>query len=466
MKVADLKGKKITVLGLGLHGGAVGAVRFLCRAGAQVVVTDIKSEDELKPSVEKLKDCKNVKFIFKQHRPEDFQRTDMVIKNPGASWDNKYIQMALFAGIPVEEDSSLFFKLCKNKIIGVTGTKGKTTTASLIFDILKAGGKDPVKVGVGQVSVLDKLDDLKKSSVVVFELSSWRLSALGRYGLSPDISVITNIYPDHLNYYKNMDEYIQDKKYICQNQKAGDFCILNSDNELSAKMGEGVISQVVKVSNKKPSLGRSVYLSGEEIYVNDGVDEKKIMNCSSILLRGKHNIYNVLLGIGVGYFSGVDTKDIKKAVSDFRGVSHRLEFVREIDGIKYYNDTAATMPEAAILGLKSFSEPVVLICGGADKKLEMDEFGKEIIQKAKAIVFLKGEATDKIIASMQKFLDNSQKGKEFRVVDSMEKAVELARCEADRGDVVLLSPGSTSFGLFANEFDRGDKFKSAVKALK
>lgn len=466
MKIADFKGKKITVMGLGLHGGGVETVRFLCEAGAKVTVTDLKSKEELLPSIEKLGSCKNVEYVFSQHRPEDFLNVDMVVKNPAASWDNKYIQMAISKKIPVEVDSGIFFKLCKNSIIGITGTKGKTTTSSLIYEILKAGGKNAIKVGIGQSPVLDKLKELKKDTVVVFELSSWRLSALGREKISPQVAVITNIYPDHLNYYKSMSEYVKDKKNIYLYQKNDDLCILNADDENFSELDGEIKSKIVKVSKNKISTGRGVYISAGSIYLNDGIDEKKIMDLEEIKLIGEHNIVNILLSIGAVSAMGVKLVDIKRGILNFKGVAHRLEFVRELEGVKYFNDTAATTPEAALFGLSSFSEPVVLICGGSDKNLDMDVFGREITKKAKAVVFLRGMATEKIIHCAQKHLEESHKKHDFKVVDSMNKAVELARMEADPGDVVLLSPGAASFGLFTNEFDRGDQFKMTVKNLK
>ncbi len=461
MKIEELKGKKITVMGLGLHGGGIGTVRFLSEAGAKIIVTDLKSKEELKPSLEKLKGLKNIEFVLGQHRTEDFMQVDMVIKNPAASWSNKYIELALDNKIPVEMDSSLFFKLCRNQIVGVTGTKGKTTTSSLIYEILKTAGKKPIQVGIGQISVLDKLKELEKDSIVVFELSSWRLSALGRYKISPQVAVITNIYPDHLNYYKTMEDYIQDKKYICTAQKALEICVLNWDVDVLRKMETETRAQIIKISRHKISDSRAVYINGDAIYLNDGIDEKKVISLSNISLRGEHNLENILSAIGATFAAGVDLLDIKKAVSKFVGIPHRLEFVREITGIKYYNDTAATTPESAISGINSFSEPVILIGGGADKNLNMAEFAKVILEKTKDVVFLKGEATNKIIAAM-KIAGSKQ---DFIIVNSMAEAVDRVRELASSGDIILLSPGSASFGLFKNEFDRGDKFKELVKGL-
>ena len=452
-------------MGLGLHGGGIGTVRFLHSAGAKITVTDIKSKDELAPSLEKLKDLKDIKYVLGQHRPEDFTNADMVVKTPPAPWSNKYIKLALEKNIPVEVDSSIFFKLCKNPIIGVTGTKGKTTTATLIFEILRMAGKNPMKAGIGQMSVLDKLKDLKSDSIVVFELSSWRLSALGRNNISPKIAVFTNIYPDHLNYYKSMDSYKKDKIYICSNQKPSDFCIINWDDEALKTIEGEIKSQIIKFSMQKISKGRSVFIHEGSIYLNNGIDEKKVLDVSEVQLRGEHNLWNILASIGAAYALNIELADIRKAILSFKGVPHRIEFVRELEGIRFYNDTAATMPESAVFGINSFTEPVILICGGADKNLNMHLLAKAIQEKVKGVIFLKGLATDKIISEIRNILPESEKNKKFTIVESMEKAVELSRIAAEKGDIVLLSPGAASFGLFANEFDRGNKFKVAVNKL-
>lgn len=453
-------------MGLGLHGGGIGTVRFLHSTGAKVTVTDLKSKEELQSSLEKIKDLKNIKYVLGQHRPEDFTSADMVIKTPPAPWSNKYIKLALDNNVPVEIDSSLFFKLCKNLIIGVTGTKGKTTTSILIYELLKTAGKNPVRVGVGQIAVLDKLKELKSDSGVIFELSSWRLSALGKNNLSPKIAVLTNIYPDHLNYYKSLEAYTKDKKYIFLNQKPGDFCVINWDDEILNKLETEIKSQIIKFSTSRISKGKSVFIHEGAIYLNDGIDEKKVLEVSEVKIKGEHNLQNILAGIGAAYAAGVNLADIRKVILEFKGVPHRLELARELEGVKYYNDTTATQPESAIFGINSFSEPIILICGGADKNLDMAALAKTIQEKVKGVIFLKGTATDKIISEIKKLLPENEKDKNFTIVGSMEKAVEMARVSAEAGDVVLLSPGAASFGLFTNEFDRGNKFKEAVKNLK
>ncbi len=465
MDLSFFKNKRITILGLGLHGGGVGTVKFLVANGAKVIVTDLNTKEKLAPSLEKLKGLKNIEYVLGQHRSEDFTNIDMVIKNPAVPWTDKNVKLALEKKIPVEMDSSLFFKLCKNKIIGITGTKGKTTTATLIAEILKSAGKDVVKVGIGQTSVLDKLSLLKKDSVVVFELSSWRLSALGGAKLSPQIAVFKNIMPDHLNYYGTMEKYLQDKKYIFMNQKPKDWLVVNYDDEKLKEVSKEALSQIIKFSYEPLKKSRSVFIDDETIYLNNGIDVTKLALVKNINIPGRHNLSNVMAAVGATYAFGISPIEIKKALPNLRGPMHRLEFVREVKGVKYYNDTAATIPHAAISALSAFEQPIILIAGGTDKNLEFADFAEEIVKKAKRVVLLKGNATEKLIAQIDKFKENAF-SEDIEIVDSMEKAVMLSSQYAEKGDVVLMSPGAASFGLFANEFDRGDKFREAVKKMK
>lgn len=459
------KNKKITLMGIGLHGGGVGTVKFLAMHGAKVIATDLKSKEQLSVSLEKLKGLKNVQFVLGRHRMEDFTSADMVIKTPPVPWGDKHIKAALEKNVPVEMDSSIFFKLCKNTIIGVTGTKGKTTTATIIYEILKSAGKNVIKVGIGQTSVLDKLALLKKDTIVVFELSSWRLSALGREKLSPHIAVFKNIMPDHLNYYKTMEKYLADKRYIFSNQKSKDWFVFNEDDEKLREISQDAKAQLIRFSVKRIEKSRSVFIDDGSIFLNNGIDVKKLVDIKDIKIPGKHNLSNVMAAIGAVYALGITPIQIKKGILDFKGVPHRLEFVKEIRGVKYYNDTAATIPDAAISAMQSFELPIVLIAGGADKDLNFAEFGKEIVQRVKEIVLLKGNATEKLITHIKKNLKEGDR-LEIRVAESMSEAVFYAKNVSQKGDIVLLSPGAASFGLFANEFERGEKFRESVNKLK
>ncbi len=464
MNKSFLKGKTVTVFGLGLHGGGIGTVKFLATQEVKkIIVTDLKSKNQLRPSLQQLADIKNIEYVLGQHRKEDFIQTDMVIKTPVISWNNKYIKIALKNNVVVETDSSLFFQLCKIPIIGVTGSKGKTSVATMISDILKATGKKVVSVGISQISVLDKLLETEKAEWVVFELSSWRLSALKKIKRSPHISIITNIFPDHLNYYKNMEEYIADKKNIFLYQNSQDWLIYNEDNQLVKEMVKEADSKLIAFSLYKKGQFISVFKEKDFAYLNNGIDEKKIIQFSKINIKEKHNQANLLAVIGAVYAAGIPLSLIKKAVRKIKKIPDRLELVKEIKGVKYYNDSTATIPEAVQVALRSFSEKIILITGGTDKNLNFDNLAKDIIEKTKGVIFLKGTATDKLILSIKKILQ--EKDKEFEVVDTMDKAVELASRIADKGDVVLLSPGAASFGLFNNEFHRGAKFREAVKKL-
>lgn len=460
------KNKRITVFGLGLNAGGVGTVKFLAAHGArEIIVTDIKEREELSASLAKLAPYKNVTYILGQHRPEDFTRVDMVIKNPVIPWTNEYVKLAEKHAVPVEMDSSIFFALCPAPIIGVTGTKGKTTTASLIAHILEQAGKRVVRAGIGQVGVLGALGKVTGESVVVFELSSWRLSALARIRKSPLIAVFTNIYPDHLNYYKTMQAYIADKKNIFLFQKQKGVLIANFDDAEVRALAQDAKGERIWFSRAGEIDGDGVWMRDGKICIRKQGEEKELLPLAGIPLNGEHNVSNVLAAIAAALASGLTLKQIASGIASFPGLPHRLEYVREKNGIQYYNDTAATTPEATIAALSSFAAPIILIAGGSDKGLTFDAVAEEIIKRSKGLILFKGTATDKLIQALRKRLPAEESERSFEVVESMKKAVELASRNAEPGDVVLLSPGAASFGIFRNEFDRGEQFRAAVEEL-
>lgn len=463
--MTDFSGKKITVMGIGLHGGAIETIKWLIKNGAKVVATDINKKENLLPSLEKLKDLKNLKIIIGQHRSEDFSRVDMVVKNPAVPWNNKYIKIAKENNIPVETDSSLFFKYCpSDKIIGITGTKGKTTTSLLIYEIIKAAGKRAVKVGISQEPVMDKLSKIDKNTYVVFELSSWRLSGLANSLKRPKVSVITNIYPDHLNYYGSMEKYIKDKKIILDIQKKGDFCVLNRDDQYLEEISKEAIANKIYFSLAEIDCNNCVFIKEGNIVFKKDVLEDKIAPLKNLKLRGHHNTYNALAAVGVGIVLGIKKEDIGKALATCQGAPHRLEFVREINGVQFYNDSAATVPEAAIAGINAFLKPIHLICGGASKNLDFSEFARKISRSkyVKNIYLLEGAATEKI---KELIIKEGGQSRIKNIYKSINLATGEAFREAKKDEIVLLSPACASFGMFKNEFDRGNKFKEAVNVL-
>lgn len=408
---------------------------------------------------------KNLKIITGQHRPEDFSKTDTVVKNPAIPWTNKYIKIARENNIPVETDASLFFKYCPSKkIIGITGTKGKTTTSLLVYKILKSAGKKVVKVGISQEPVMSKLAEINEDTFVVFELSSWRLSGLANTEKRLLVSVITNIFPDHLNYYGSMEEYIKDKKIILDIQSEEDFCVINQDNEESKKLAREARAKVIFFSLEEIGCDECVFIKeGGIVFKKDGL-ETKILNLSDLKLRGHHNIYNALAAIGATVSLGVKNEYIKGALIEYEGTPHRLEFVREIRGVKFYNDTTATVPKAAIAGINSFLKPTHLICGGSSKNIDLSEFARKISTSkyVRNIYLLDGNATEKLLALIKK---EGGKEKLKGLYKNIELAIGEAFREAKDGEIVLLSPACASFGMFKNEFDRGNKFKEVVNNL-
>lgn len=467
MKISELKNKKVTVMGIGLHGGSIQLIKWLLEQGAIVTATDIKNKEKLKSSIDEIGAHKNLKIVVGQHRPEDFEKAELVIKNPTVPWKNKYIQIAVKRNIPIEMDSSLFFQFCQSdKIIGVTGTKGKTTTSSLIAEILKKAGKKVVSVGVGQEPVMNKLKQIDKNTYVVFELSSWRLSGIDRIKKSPKIAVITNIYPDHLNHYSSMERYIEDKKVIFKYQKKEDKLILNWDNKTTREFAEEAVSQKIFFSMNKNDLPVNVFINeGKIVHRNEAGEEAVIIDIKKIRLRGAHNISNALTAITTSLYLGIEIASIKKVIESFHGIKHRLEYIGKINGKFFYNDTTATTPDSAIAGVNSFWNPIVLICGGSEKKLDLSEFAKKIAtaKEIKKIIFLKGDATEKLKNMVE---ENGGSEKIVAVFDNIEEAVQKADEVSNDEEVVLLSPGCASFGMFENEFERGRKFKEAVEKLK
>lgn len=458
-------GKKVTLFGLGLHGGGVGTARFLSQAGAKVTVTDIKTADQLRVSVRALKEYKNISFVLGQNRPEDFDRADMVVISPAIQWSNPYVQRALKHNIPVEMDASLFCKLCPCPVVGVTGTKGKTTTSLLTYQILEHSQKNPVEIGIGQTSVLDKLPVITKENIAVFELSSWRLSSLGRNRMSPHVGVFTNFLPDHLNYYGSMDRYFEDKKEICRYQTQNDFFVANYEDSRIRSLADELPSRVIFTSFRDPESAYAVFVDNREIIVRWDGKEQPVATLDDIRVRGRHNISNVLLAIGAARSVGATVPGIQSALRSFHGAPHRLELVAEKRGVKFYNDTAATIPQAVISALHSFTQPVVLIAGGSDKGLRYDEFAETVVENAKDIILLEGKAGDAMRAAINGSLAKRGIQKSIASASSMDEAVRLAASKANVNDIVLLSPGAASFGMFDNEFHRGEVFRECVKTL-
>lgn len=454
-------------MGLGLYeeGSGIAAVKFLLSQGAKVAVTDLKTKEQLADQIKRLgKSAKRIKFILGRHREEDFQSADLIVKNPGVPKSSKFLKIARERKIPIETDISIFFQLIDRKrIIGITGTRGKSTTTALIYELIRTADKNAVLGGNIAKSPLLQLARAQKGGAIILELSSWMLESLEPLRKSPHIAVFTNIYPDHLNTYKDLNDYIAAKKNIFAWQNIQDYAILNRDNKQTRAMGVEVPSQRFWTSLKEFPEENGCFVSGGKIIFRRDGDEQIICSVGDVRLPGEHNLANALAAICAGMVYGLKPQAIKNALKKFPGIPDRLELLKEAGGVKYYNDTTSTTPEAAIAALKALGsgkKKIILIAGGADKGLDFKQLAQEIKKHCRALVLLKGAGTERI----KKIIADCRLP--IAEVNSMADAVGVAKASAKKGDIVLLSPACASFGMFKNEFDRGDQFRKIIRKLK
>ncbi len=471
----------VTVMGLGRYsqGSGLGATKWLMRHGAQTVITDLKSEAELKESVDLVMEwygkyreqypnrtIYQPLFILGQHRVEDFVNVDCVVQNPGVPSESEFVQAAREKGVSIESDVSLFFRYYTHPIIAVTGTKGKTTTTMLTGAML--GKLDPKAVIAGNVKIspLEALDELlvrPDATPVVLELSSWLLeslpAALQDAKKGPDIAVFTNVFPDHLNRYASYEDYIKSKEIIFEYQTPEQFTVLNFDNDIVRGMEPRVKGKLFWCSKTYQDHDGCYVKDGNVVFRRDGADTV-LVPVAELGLQGEHNLENVLTSTCAALLRGVSVEDVQEVLKSFKGVDDRQELVREVDEISYINDTTATTPDASVAALKRFGakDDVVLICGGVDKKMDFASLIATIPPTCKKVIMFPGTASDIIEAGIMGKVDIDH-------ANSMKEAVAKARASAERGDIVLLSPGAASFNMFKNEFDRGEQFREEVRTL-
>jgi UDP-N-acetylmuramoylalanine--D-glutamate ligase len=393
-----------------------------------------------------------------RHDPADFERAEVVARNPGVRRDSEYLAIARSAGARIEMELAWFFRACRGRIAGVTGTRGKTTTTLLLHHILAHAGLRPLLGGnLGGIETLSLLPEITPDRWVVLELGNFMLEGLHPIRRSPHVAIFTNLLPDHLNAYASMDEYGEAKTSVFRYQRLGDIALFNADNEYTAHYaGEAPSANTWLYSPSQSSAWRRDDTGRSRPFLYDG----------DIRLRGAHNRGNVQAATLAGELIGLDRETIAAAVATFTGVPHRLEVVRALDGVTYVNDSASTAPVAGVAALASFAEPVVLIAGGNSKDLDFTEYAEAAASRAKHVVPLKGNASDAFAAAVRERA--TRLGREDIVsgpYGDLAEAVSAARAAAEPGDVVLLSPGFTSFGMFLNEFDRGDQFRAVVMGL-
>lgn len=457
MEQIELKGCKVLVMGLGLHGGGVETARYLAERGALVTCTDLRSEVELEPSINAL-DGLEIKYVLGRHRIEDFDNADLIVKNPAVPSDSIWL-----AGREnIETDISLFLKASKSPLLAVTGSKGKSTTVSALHFILKKKYPGARLGGNITVSPLSFVDKIGENDPVILELSSWQLADLrGRSILRPRIAAITNLMNDHQNRYNSFKDYEADKTVIFESLRSTGFAVF-PDDVFGRRWSAESSGTTFLIRNRKPDEDpyRGAYLDESGIgWIRLGSGNEMILP-SQLSVPGEPFRMNMLFAATMARLFGCGAELIRKAISEFPGVPYRMELFLESDGIRYYDDTAATIPDAAAAAVKAMDRPVVLIAGGTDKELDFAPFD-EAAGIPRKIIMLKGSATEKWLPRLR------AKGVEAAgPYDDMRAAVEAAREAARPGDAILLSPGAASFGMFVHEFQRGDVFKAACRKIK
>ena len=472
-KTLDVRGRKVTIMGLGLNQGGLGVAKWLLGRGARLTVTDLKDRHALAPSIEALEQLRKklgrkahpIRYALGAHRAEDFRGADLVIQNPGVPRDSEFLKIARRAGVPIESDMSIFFHLCPHPIVGVSGTKGKTTVTALLGAMLEtAFGRTLVAGNIRRSPLEGEALKMTRPIPIVLELSSWQLESLAHAKRSPTIAVLTNVLPDHLNRYDGMRDYAAAKELIYAWQLPTDIAIVPLDNPYTKKMGARVRGERFWASMRPVPEGQNgLYYKGSKAVLRAQGIETVLFDARDVRLPGAHNLWNALLAGGAAYLRGAKPPAIGRALRAFKGVPHRLERVRDFRGATYWNDTAATTPEASMAAMQTVfaGKKGVLIAGGADKMLKFGAWAKAVKRYAKDVVLFEGTATPKMIAALKK-----AGVKVGETVRSMREAVAHARRAAKRGEAVLLSPGCASFGIFVNEFDRGDRFRAETKRLR
>lgn len=445
-----MQGKKVTVVGLARTGVAV--ANLLTEQGCSVTVTDIKNSDELKENVTKLR--KGVNLNLGRHTEKFFTEADLIVISPGVRIDNPFLEKAREKGVEIISEVELAFTLTQTPLIAVTGTNGKSTTTTLIGNMLKECGKKVVVGGNIGDPLIDEIVKDGYKDFIVAEISTFQLEAIKTF--RPHISVILNISPDHLDRHQDIGEYIDLKKRIYMNQKEADYLILNYDDPVLKQLKSETVSQVFFFSKNRMDE-KGVFVDGDEIFFNDQKGTEKIGVLEEFGETGKRNLENVLAVLTSGLVIGLDKEGMFRAVRDFQGLPHRIEFVKEIKGVKFINDSKGTNVGAVINSLNSFSEPIVLIAGGKDKGSDYEPLKEHVRGRVKKIVLL-GESREK----MRKALNGECK---INIAENLKEAVIKGFEKAGPGDVVLFSPACASFDMFKDFEDRGNQFKEIVRGL-
>lgn len=477
------QGRHILVMGLGAFGGGVGAVQFLARNGAHICVTDLRDAETLAESIAQIADLPNLELRLGEHREADFRSADLIVVNPAVPIENHFLQVARRAGIPLTSEMNLFWQHNPGRVLAVTGSNGKSTTTAMAHTILRAAGHRCWLGGNIGRSLLPVVNQIQPDDWVVLELSSFQLEDLDSLQPAPDIAVVTNLQPNHLDRHGSMDNYRLAKQTIIRHQTANQTAVLNQDDP-DVKNWPTAARRISFGLNERRSLGVFA-VAGQNAVVSMGAETQHWPIADWLQLPGAHNLQNALAATAATLAVGVDREAVRRGLIDYTPLPHRLQFVAEVADRRFYNDSLATTPESCIVALQAFDGPIVLLAGGYDKRVDLSAMAREMALRTRAVALMgqtgrmlqeclhheiEGHAT--IAGSPVGNTESSSQSESLRsrrlptvtqVCTSFVEAFQFAIAQSQPGDTILLSPGCASYDWFRSFVDRGDQFVRLVE---
>lgn len=458
----DYRHRRVLVMGLGSFGGGIGAVKFLVARGASVTVTDLRPVEKLAESLAELKDTPPDHLVLGGHNEDDFRSADLVVVNPAVKRDCPFLNAAIRAGVPTTSEMNLFWKWNRAPVIAVTGSNGKSTTTAIIHSIIRnflrrQPGRNAWLGGNIGTSLLPQVDRIQPQDIVVLELSSFQLVDLDRLQASPHVAVVTNFAPNHLDWHPNLEDYRRAKQSILRWQTSHDIAVLNADDEDVKRWPVRGERLEFGVQNEGP-LG--AFYKDRQAVVRMKNGERRWPLMDWLKLPGQHNIANSLAAIAASVSVGAEIDSAREGIENFQPLPHRLQFVGEVGGRRFYNDSLATTPESALVALAAFDAPIVLLAGGYDKHVDLSSMANAIARRVKAVSLMGQTAIrlqELIEANTANACDASAPQSSF--VAAFDWAIE----HSSPGDVILLSPGCASYDWFRNFSDRGAQFTELVR---
>lgn len=449
--------RKVAVIGLGVSN--LPLLDYLYEKKAQVTVFDDRTIDKLPKDIVSKITTYGFEFSFGKNCLEKLRGFNIIFRSPSCLPTKPELVEEANRGAIVTTEVEMLMEMCPCKIVGITGSDGKTTTTSMINAILQKAGYNTFLGGNIGTPLFTRLPEIQPDDIVVLELSSFQLMNMH---VSPQIAVITNITPNHLNIHKDYEEYIEAKKNIFKNQDENGILVLNYDNDITRECSKEAPGKVVFFSSKN-KLDNGFIVDGNIIKECEDRIRKHILNTDDVILRGKHNFENIATALAATK-TLVDTDIAVDAIKEFKPVEHRIEFIREINGVKWYNDSASSSPTRTLSGINAFKENIILIAGGYDKNLDYEPLAKPIVDKVSTLILI-GQTAGKIYDVVKQEAENQGKQININMCDTLEQTIEIAKKVAKKGDVVLFSPASASFDMFKNFADRGQKFKNLVNNI-